>query len=181
MLYKDWLNLWLENYVKPVIKTRSYFKYKRDVSIHILPSLGKYELEELTPLVLQKFTVELANKKLATGTINGIISVLKNSIKSANNAEITVKNHTNSIIRPKICEKQVDSFSKQEQEKIEHKGFHSLRHTFAIHAIECGMNVKCLSEILGHKNPTITLKRYAHSILEYKTEMMNKIGKILCI
>ena len=63
--------------------------------------------------------------------------------------------------------------------KIEHKGFHSLRHTFATRAIECGMNVKCLSEILGHKNPTITLKRYAHSMLEYKSEMMNKIGKLL--
>ena len=119
MIYKDWLELWLENYVKPTIKLRSYLKYKRDVKNHILPVLGKYNLDELTPLILQKFTVALANKNLATGTINGIISVLKNSIKSAINAEITVKNHTNLIIRPKTCEKQVNSFSKQEQEKME--------------------------------------------------------------
>ena len=61
---------------------------------------------------------------------------------------------------------------------IEKKGFHSLRHTFATRALECGMDVKTLSEILGHKNATVTLNRYAHSLQEHKQEMMNKVGKI---
>ena len=65
--------------------------------------------------------------------------------------------------------------------KIPHKGFHSLRHTFATRAIECGMDVKTLSEILGHKNPTVTLNRYAHSLMEHKTDMMNKLGRLLQI
>ncbi len=62
---------------------------------------------------------------------------------------------------------------------IPHKGFHSLRHTFATRALECGMDVKTLSELLGHKNATITLNRYAHSLLEHKTDMMNRLGKLL--
>lgn len=62
---------------------------------------------------------------------------------------------------------------------IEHKGFHSLRHTFATRALECGMDVKSLSEILGHKNATITLNRYSHSMWEHKAEMMDKICKTL--
>lgn len=65
------------------------------------------------------------------------------------------------------------------RENIPHKGFHALRHTFATRALECGMDVKTLSEILGHKNATITLNRYAHSLLEHKQEMMNKLGKLL--
>ena len=63
--------------------------------------------------------------------------------------------------------------------KLSHKGFHSLRHTFATRALECGMDVKSLSEILGHKNATITLNRYAHSLWEHKAEMMNKLSKML--
>lgn len=62
---------------------------------------------------------------------------------------------------------------------IKHKGFHSLRHTFATRALECGMDIKTLSEILGHKSPTITLNRYVHSLIEHKKEMMNKLGKLL--
>lgn len=62
---------------------------------------------------------------------------------------------------------------------LQHKGFHSLRHTFATRALECGMDVKSLSEILGHKNATITLNRYAHSLWEHKAEMMNKLSKML--
>ena len=62
---------------------------------------------------------------------------------------------------------------------IPHRGFHSLRHTFATRALECGIDLKTLSEILGHKNPTVTLNRYAHSLMEHKKEMMNKLGKLL--
>ena len=62
---------------------------------------------------------------------------------------------------------------------IPHMGIHSLRHTFATRALECGMDVKTLSEILGHSNPSITLNVYAHSLPEHKRAMMNKLVKYL--
>ena len=66
-----------------------------------------------------------------------------------------------------------------EKLEISHRGFHSLRHTFATRALECGMDVKTLSEILGHKSPTVTLNRYAPSLMEHKKDMMNRLGKLL--
>lgn len=41
------------------------------------------------------------------------------------------------------------------------------------------MDVKTLAEILGHKNATTTLNRYAHSLWEHKVEMMDRLGKSL--
>lgn len=62
---------------------------------------------------------------------------------------------------------------------VNYKNFHVLRHTFATRALESGMDVKTLSEILGHTNATITLNRYAHSMMNYKITMMDKLGKLL--
>lgn len=67
----------------------------------------------------------------------------------------------------------------QRKLNIAHHGFHALRHTFATRALECGMDVKTLSEILGHRSPTVTLNRYAHSLSEHKREMMNRVGLLL--
>ena len=53
--------------------------------------------------------------------------------------------------------------------------FHAIRHSFATRAIECGMDIKTLSEIMGHKNAFITINRYVHSILDTKIAMMNKL------
>lgn len=47
---------------------------------------------------------------------------------------------------------------------IRHLNFHALRHTFATRAIESGMDVKTLSEILGHSNAAVTLNVYTHSM-----------------
>lgn len=62
---------------------------------------------------------------------------------------------------------------------IPHRGFHALRHTFATRALECGMDVRTLSEILGHRSPTVTLNRYAHSLWEHKCDMMDRLGRRL--
>ena len=41
------------------------------------------------------------------------------------------------------------------------------------------MDVKTLSELLGHRSPAVTLKRYVHSALLHKVRMMDKLGERL--
>jgi len=45
--------------------------------------------------------------------------------------------------------------------------FHDLRHTFASHHVMNGMNIYALAAMLGHANPTMTLKTYAHLSPEF--------------
>lgn len=65
-----------------------------------------------------------------------------------------------------------------ERAGVRRLNFHALRHTFATRALECGMDIKTLSEIMGHQNASITLNRYAHSMMETKIKMMQKLPKI---
>ena len=309
MLYKEWLSNWLENYVQPSAKQRTYARYKEIVEQHIITQLGEMDLAEITPYVLQCYVTELlkcgnlrTGKGLSANSVNSIITVIQNTLKTAYSLGMVSEYVGDKIKRPRSSEKKVECFSMSEQKKIEqyilnerntrffgvllclytglrigellalewsdidmskgelrvnktchygkdengafgritdipktqssirtipiprqlmpqlrevkkkshsthivsngsnlisirsyqrsfasllkklniqHRGFHSLRHTFATRALECGMDVKTLSEILGHKNPTVTLNRYAHSLMEHKKEMMNKLGKLL--
>ena len=309
MKYQEWLINWLNNYIQPSSKQRTYTRYSEIVNQHIIPKLGELDLNELTPFTLQCFVTELLNsgnlktgKGLSPNSVNAIITVMQNSLKTAYALGYMNDYTADKIKRPKTGEKKVECFSSAEQKKMEqyimskdkpklfgvflclytglrigellalewtdidfvkgelrvnktchdgkdqdgvfgritdipktqasirtiplpkqfmpllreakkkshsiyivsngekpisirsyqrtfatlqknlaipHRGFHSLRHTFATRALECGMDVKTLSEILGHKNPTVTLNRYVHSLMEHKKEMMNKLGKLL--
>lgn len=54
--------------------------------------------------------------------------------------------------------------------------FHSLRHTFATRCVEFDVDVKSLSEILGHANVSITLNTYVHPSFEFKRNQLEKVS-----
>lgn len=56
------------------------------------------------------------------------------------------------------------------------RNIHALRHTFATRAVEQKMDVKTLSEILGHSSVKFTLERYVYSSYDLKIESMEKMA-----
>ena len=48
------------------------------------------------------------------------------------------------------------------------RNYHTIRHSFATRCIERGMDVKSLSELLGHANIQTTLKMYVHPSMAAK-------------
>ena len=58
---------------------------------------------------------------------------------------------------------------------IQYKKFHCLRHTFATRCVRVGMDVKSLSEVLGHSNVSVTLGIYVHSSYEIKKKFIDKL------
>jgi len=68
-------------------------------------------------------------------------------------------------------------YNLQKRLKISHYGFHSLRHTFATRLLENKVDIKTISELLGHSNTTITLNRYVHTNLQNKRKALENLTK----
>lgn len=64
---------------------------------------------------------------------------------------------------------------------IKERKFHAIRHTFATRALEMGVDIKTLSELLGHSNVSITLNIYAHSLIEQKMKAIEKFNEMYII
>ncbi len=309
MKLKELLNLWLSKYAKLNLKVRSYYGYENIIRLHINPVLGKYDIQFITPIILQDYVLEklksgnlITHKPLASNTIYSIVSILKQSFNLAVSLNLISKSPIHIIKLPAANEKEVHALTLEEQKiveeyclksnrsnyigiiiclytgirlgellaltwqdidlnnkylyikktcytikkngintivvdtpktkksnrlipipdklaellklykmnskskyiihtnknqmvetrsyqrtfksvlrkcKIKYYNFHCLRHTFATRALELGMDIKTISEILGHTNVSITLNRYAHSLLEHKIKEMNKVNQIM--
>lgn len=123
-----------------------------------------------------KYSTPKTKSSIRTIPLPYFLEPMLKKIKAKSTCEFVVSQN-NKPIFPRTYQHFFKSL--QNKAQIEKpKGFHSLRHTFATRALELGMDIKSLADILGHKNPTVTLNRYAHSMLDYKKSMMNKIGKL---
>ena len=126
MKYIDWLIQWLENYIYPSVKIRTYERYKLIIEQHIKDKIGGMELDDLSPLVLQSFVTELlqsgnrkTGKGLSSNSVNAVISVIQSSLKTAHLLGLTKEYTADKLKRPKLKEKPVECFTLAEQKQIE--------------------------------------------------------------
>jgi len=59
--------------------------------------------------------------------------------------------------------------------------YHALRHTFASRCVEVGVDIKSLSEILGHRDSSITLNTYVHTSMQQKRVQLDKLSSLVAI
>ena len=79
-------------------------------------------------------------------------------------------------MEPRQLQKRLAKYTKECG--LEGVHFHTIRHTFATRCVEAGVEIKSLSEILGHANTTITLDRYVHSSMDMKRANMEKLSAV---
>ena len=59
---------------------------------------------------------------------------------------------------------------------VRYRNFHCLRHSYATRCVERGVDVKSVSELLGHADVRTTLRLYVHSCMDYKRRAVEGIG-----
>lgn len=73
---------------------------------------------------------------------------------------------TEKLMEPRVC---LDKYKRLlRRAGLPDYNFHILRHTFATRCIEKGVDVKSLSEMMGHANVSVTMQRYVHPSMALK-------------
>jgi len=87
MLLSEWLDIWLSEYLGSA-KPHTKKSYEAIAENHIKPALGKKQLQELTPVLIQQFVNHLQNQKdtekaLNPKTVKNIHGVLHSALQQA--------------------------------------------------------------------------------------------------
>lgn len=98
--------------------------------------------------------------------LQNLLKILKQNTKN----DYVISSRNNKRINPRAYQKSFENLLNKLH--IKHYGFHSLRHTFATRLLESGVDIKTISELMGHSSPTITLNRYVHTNLQNKRKAM---------
>ena len=70
----------------------------------------------------------------------------------------------------------MDNFARiQKKLDIPHRTVHAIRHTFATRALESGVHIKVVSELLGHASIQITLDIYGHVLQDFAEQELTKL------
>lgn len=81
-------------------------------------------------------------------------------------------------VEPRCYRKSLHTYLKNARVRSIHP--HALRHTFASTCLQAGCDIKTVSELMGHADASITLKRYVHSNLERMRSEIDRIYTNVC-
>lgn len=140
-------------------------------TVERIPKINPKPNDSKTTLVLCEAKSVSSNRIIPIPS--NIFPLLSNS---RNQNRFVIKGNTYEYTDPRSYQ---NSFHKcLDSCKLRSINYHALRHTFATRCIEAGVDIKTLSEILGHASVNITLNTYVHSSLDHKRKQIELLNTI---
>lgn len=140
--------------------------------IHIKKTLQRvYTVEKKTQIIIDSSKTDSSIRAIPMS--DKIYHILKGLYKKQNAGSFFLTGSNSQYIEPRSYQNMFKKILKAS--KVKEYNFHVLRHTFATNCIKVGMDIKSLSEILGHASVDVTLNRYVHSSYEMKKKFLEKL------
>lgn len=115
---QEFLRSWLSTSVKPRVRPLTYAGYRVNVEKHLVPTLGKIRLDQLTPRHVQ----EMMNNRLAAGfstkTVAYVHQVLRTALGVAVRWDMVSRNVARLVDRPRIQRKEINPLSPDDARKF---------------------------------------------------------------
>lgn len=161
----QWLDVWMEEYVKMTNKPLSYSTYKSRIDTHIKPYLGREKLTEVNATQIQSLYNHLhRTKKLAPKTIKNVHGILHKALQQAIKLRYIGFNPCDACTLPRAEKREIKPLTEEELKMFlrEIENGEPLKDLFTV-AVFTGMRE---GEICGlswkdvdFKNGTITVRQ----------------------
>ncbi|NIK10872.1 site-specific integrase [Alkalibacillus almallahensis] len=92
MLLKEYMEHWLTEYKKDVVRKNTYKLHQTNINKHIIPYFQNIKIKNLKPTMYQKFLNHLYNEGYAKRTVEIIHGTLRNGLEKAKQLNIIDRN-----------------------------------------------------------------------------------------
>ena len=142
---------WLEAH-QATIRIRPYKRYEELMRLHIIPALGRHQLQKLTAQQIQAFYTKKLNDGLSPTTVNGLHAIWHKALDDAVRLGAVARNVCDAVSPPRRAHFEIQPLSmEQSQQWLAAAKGHSLEALF-VPALTTGMR---RGEILALKCGTI--------------------------
>jgi integrase len=168
--FGEWLDEWLEKYVKPSVRATTFDSYYRWVNNHIKPGLGEIKLNELQPEQIQNFYNDSLKKKkkVKKGTISPrsvqyMHVLIKKALKKAFQVRKIAWNPAQAVDPPKVKKKKIGYFT--EEEIVRFKDIVANDYWYAAFLLAMGSGMR-LGEIVSLKWGSVDFTKNTVTVTE---------------
>jgi integrase len=114
----QFLTEWLENSQRQSVRPRTYERYEELVRLHIVPALGRHELQKLSAQHLQAFYAKKVGEGLSATTVNHFHNVLHKALDTAVKWNLVARNVCDLVSPPRRKQFEVQPLSLDQVHKL---------------------------------------------------------------
>ena len=157
MTLGEWMDIWLEVYMKNNLKQSTYVSYEGYVRKHYKPVLGQVRLTELVPQMLQQFyNYKVEAEGLSPKTIVNMNLCLHKCLDQAVKENLIVSNPASSLNLPRLKRADIEILTRDEQAILMRASYQHRYGIFVRLVLATGLR---LGELLGLKWEDIDFRR----------------------
>lgn len=113
-----WLMTWWKEYAVPATRKNSASVARHNIEKHILPALGKIQLQRLRADQVQAFANKLVQAEYAPATIRRIMATLKSALKQAVTNQMILRSPADGLRLPKMEQGEIQVLTAGEQRRL---------------------------------------------------------------
>ena len=183
---EDWLRYWMREIITPNCAETTRHGYENILYTHMIPTLGKEYVQELTAMRVQQYYGELRKKGLANNTIR------KHHVLHRLHREWEQRRKENAAYNPEgyvavnkagrpyqpdiLCRRIAQFIAEQGLPPI---SLHGLRHSFASVANSQNVPMFSISKALGHSSTSVTSAVYMHLFDDAVADVVSQVASAI--